>query len=61
MAEECMRNTLCLFNPDGTAACAYMYPFECNGVKCQKYDAWENDQDYALFFALINDFFKEEK
>ena len=57
MANECMRNTLCLFNPDGTASCAYIYPFKCNGIKCQKYDAWENDQDFALFFALINEFF----
>ncbi len=57
-AEECMRNTLCLFNPDGTAHCAYLYPFKCSGVKCQKYDPWENDQDYALFFALINEFFE---
>ncbi len=58
MAEECMRNTLCLFNPDGTAHCAYIYPFTCNKVKGQRYDSWANDQDYALFFAMINDFFK---
>ena len=52
-----MRNTLCLFRTDGTASCAYVYPFMCNGVKGQLYDGWANDQDYALFFAMVNGFF----
>ena len=58
-AEECMRNTLCLFRTDGTASCAYVYHFTCNGKRARLYDGWANDQDYALFFALVNEFFSK--
>ena len=61
-AERCMRNTLCLYNSDGSASCAYLYPvtsriITADGdlVSCghgEFYDAWANDQDFALYFIL---------
>lgn len=52
MAENCMRNCLCLFNKDGSASCAYVYPKMIDGNKGEFYDAWANDQDFALYFAI---------
>lgn len=57
IADECMRNTLCLFQADGTASCTYVYPFTCNGKPGAFFDAWANDQDFVLFFALLYRFF----
>ncbi len=51
-AEECMRNCLCLFSEDGRGSAAYVYPYRINDTKGQFYDAWANDQDFALYFAL---------
>lgn len=51
-AEKCIRNCLCLFNQLGQGSAAYVYPFESNGQKGQFYDAWANDQDFALYFFL---------
>ena len=51
-AKECIRNCLCLFSDDGTASCAYVYPYKVDGKYMQKYDDWANDQDFALYFAI---------
>jgi hypothetical protein len=51
-AENIVRNNLCLFFEDGTASCAYMYPYKVNGVKAQFYDPYANDQDWALVSLL---------
>ena len=52
MAENCMRNCLCLFNDDGSASNAYVYPFSVDGRTGEFYDDWANDQDFALYFAM---------
>ena len=51
-ARRCLRNCLCLFTPAGHGSCAYVYPYRCNGVRGEFYDAWANDQDFALYFIL---------
>lgn len=52
-AEECMRNCLCLFSDDGRGSAAYIYPYRINDACGKVYDEWANDQDFALYFALI--------
>ena len=51
-AENNLRNCLCLFRPDGSASCAYLYPYSVNGVRGEFYDEWANDQDFALYYYL---------
>ena len=51
-AEENIRNCLCLFMPDGSASCAYVYPYSVNGAKGEFFDDWANDQDFALYYAV---------
>ncbi len=51
-AEENLRNCLCLFNPDGSASCAYVYPYSINGERGEFFDEWANDQDFALYYIL---------
>lgn len=58
MAEENMRNCLCLFTPDGRGSCAYVYPHTCNGIDGELYDIWANDQDFALYFAMMDGIFE---
>ena len=43
---------MCLFFPDGSASCAYVYPFSVNERKGEFYDDWANDQDFALYEYL---------
>lgn len=61
-----LRNNLCLFSPDGSASCLYLYPYSINiyashpessgGTRPvgkhngKKYDDWSNDQDLALYY-----------
>lgn len=52
-AENIVRNNLCLFFEDGKASCAYLYPRRVNGEKAQYYDAFANDQDWALVYYLL--------
>ena len=52
-AENIVRNNLCLFFEDGKASCAYLNPRRVNGEKAQYYDAFANDQDWALVFYLL--------
>ena len=51
--ENCLRNTLCLFKGTGEASCACVYPFRTNGVRGEFFDPWANDQDFALYYALL--------
>ncbi|MBQ4055018.1 MAG: hypothetical protein IJD17_04830 [Clostridia bacterium] len=51
-AEKSARNCLCLFMPDGSASCAYVYPYKINDKKGKFFDEWANDQDFALYYAI---------
>lgn len=46
------RNLLSLFRPDGSASNCYVYPFSVNGVRCEYYDEYANDQDGALYYLM---------
>lgn len=52
MAEQNIRNCLCLFTPEGRSYCAYLYPFRIGKKKGKLFDAYANDQDFALYFAM---------
>ncbi len=47
-----MRDNLCCFRADGRAYSSYVYPFSVNGVRCEYYDPWANEQDGALYFMI---------
>lgn len=62
-AKRCLRNCLCLFFPDGTASCAYLYPFSVTMLnpdgtvsesarRGEYFDQWANDQDGVLYLIL---------
>lgn len=51
-AEDSLRGVLPMIFPDGTASCAYIYPYSVNGVKAGFYDPYANDQDWGLYFYL---------
>ena len=51
-ARNIVRNNLCLFFEDGKASCAYLYPYKVDGKPTQYYDAYANDQDWALVYYL---------
>ena len=50
IGEACIRNCTCLFFADGSASCAYLYPLNVNGERGAYFDAYANDQDFALYF-----------
>ena len=52
MAENSLRGVLSAFHEDGSASCAYVYPYRVNQVKCAYEDPWANDQDWALYYYL---------
>lgn len=52
MAEDNIRNCLCLFTPEGRAYCAYLYPDRIGQKRGKIFDAYANDQDFALYFAM---------
>lgn len=55
MAENNVRNTLSLFFEDGSASMAFIYPNKVNGEKTRCYDAFANEQDWALaYYILVN-------
>lgn len=56
-ARACLRTALSCFFEDGSATCAIMTPFKVNGMKGEFIDPWANDQDWAMYFALV---FNEE-
>ena len=47
-----LRNSLCLFFPDGSASCASIFPFRVNGQKGNFFDPFINDQDTVLYLAV---------
>ncbi len=47
---QCIRNNTCLFEENGRAHCVYMFPYKVDGKHCEFYDAFANDQDFALYF-----------
>lgn len=54
-ARNIVRNNLCLFTEDGRGSCAYLYPNHVDGNVGKFYDAFANDQDWALsFYLLVN-------
>ncbi len=52
MAEDNIRNCLCLFTPEGRSYCAYLYPYRIGEKRGKLFDAYANDQDFALYFAM---------
>lgn len=50
-----LRGPLCLFRENGEASCAMVFPERVNGKRGHFFDAWANDQDWALYFALKYD------
>ena len=71
LAERNLTGNLCIYREDGFAANNYLYPYKVElfssrpsepkpflkaGVCYGKnYDAWANDQDWALYYALLLD------
>lgn len=51
-AENSRRGVLPLIFPDGSASCAYLYPYSINGMRGEFYDPFANDQDWGLYFYL---------
>ena len=51
-AKQILFNNLCLFEPNGRAHCAYLYPLNSMDVQGQRFDPWANDQDWALVNLL---------
>lgn len=59
MIYNSIMGTLSLISPDGRASCAYVYPLTVNGVASRGADAYANDQDWAMYFALcLQEFFE---
>ena len=54
-AENIVRNNLCQFFEDGSASCAFVNPRMVDGQRAHRFDAFANDQDWALvFYMLVN-------
>jgi hypothetical protein len=51
-ADIVLKANLSLFEPDGRATCAHLYPLTCNARPTAKNDPWANDQDWALINLL---------
>ncbi|MGJ1364322.1 six-hairpin glycosidase [Sphingobacterium spiritivorum] len=51
-AKGIVENNLLNFKEDGKASCAYLYPETVNGKPGKYYDAYANDQDWALAYYL---------
>lgn len=47
-----LRGCMNLFQNDGTASCAMVFPEKVNGMKASCYDPWANDQDWAMYYWL---------
>ncbi|MCT4011334.1 six-hairpin glycosidase [Elizabethkingia anophelis] len=47
-----VENNLLNFKENGKASCAYLYPQTINGKPGKYYDAYANDQDWALVYYL---------
>lgn len=55
IARAGIRSCLGCFFPDGSATCAIVTPYSVNGKKGQFIDPWANDQDWALYHAILFD------
>ena len=54
-AENIVRNNLCQFFEDGSASCAFVNPRMVDGQRAHRFDAFANDQDWALVcYLLVN-------
>ena len=53
-AESSLRGSMSLFNPDGSASCACVFPISVNGKDANFYDPMANDQDWAMYFMLCH-------
>lgn len=53
-AENSLRGVLSMFYPDGTASCAYVYPYFVNGERADFADPYANDQDWGLCSFIEN-------
>lgn len=51
-AERMLRGPLSMFQADGSASCAMIYPLSVNGCSAHRYDPWANDQDWAMYYYL---------
>lgn len=51
-AEASARNTLCLFHEDGSASVCWLYPFSVNGIRCEYFDEFCNEQDGVLYYMM---------
>lgn len=51
-AETVLLANLSVFNADGSASCAHVYPLTSNTRPAAKNDPWANDQDWALVNLL---------
>lgn len=61
IAENNVRNTLSLFFEDGSASMAFIYPNKVNGEKTRCYDAYANEQDWALaYYILVNNILQKK-
>ena len=55
IARAGIRSCLGNFFPDGSATCAIIKPFSINGFRGEFADPWANDQDWAMYHALLFD------
>lgn len=51
-AQAGYRNVLRVFRADGSASCAYVFPYSINGIRADYEDEFANDQDWGLYFML---------
>lgn len=51
-AKKALRSVLSLFNADGSASCAMVYPMYVNDREAHMHDPWANDQDWGLYYVL---------
>jgi hypothetical protein len=52
MAEAILRANLASYDADGHASCAFLYPSCVDGIAAHGPDPLDNDQDWALVYAL---------
>ena len=53
-AEASIRGVLPMFSGDGTATCAYLFPYSVNGKRGEFADPYANDQDWGLGANIEN-------
>ncbi len=55
IARAGIRSCLGNFFHDGSATCAIVTPYSVNGMRGEFIDPWANDQDWAMYHALLFD------